>query len=115
MHESTDVRKPGIIAKEWAPGAQAISLIGDFNGWKRDQYEYQKDDFGIWSLYIPSTSPGVPVIPHGSRIMLAITTATGEETTRIPAWIKSARQPPMDSPTYPAFEGVFRPTLNPKP
>eukprot|EP00283_Hemiselmis_rufescens_P009381 CAMPEP_0173427656 /NCGR_PEP_ID=MMETSP1357-20121228/6805_1 /TAXON_ID=77926 /ORGANISM="Hemiselmis rufescens, Strain PCC563" /LENGTH=216 /DNA_ID=CAMNT_0014391539 /DNA_START=76 /DNA_END=722 /DNA_ORIENTATION=- len=104
VHTSTDPAKPGIVAREWAPHAQALSLIGDFNGWDRDKHPYAKDEYGVWSLFIKGS--GV-VIPHGSRVMLAITTNTGEVTTRISPYITRAVQPSVDSPTYPAFEGVF--------
>ncbi|MBN2445539.1 MAG: 1,4-alpha-glucan-branching enzyme, partial [Phycisphaerae bacterium] len=27
--------QPGVWYREWAPGARALSLLGDFNGWDR--------------------------------------------------------------------------------
>ena len=39
--------------REWAPGAEEMFLMGDFNGWRKDQYRAQRDSFGNWSLDIP--------------------------------------------------------------
>ena len=104
---SDDPSRPGIIAHEWAPGAKYLALFGDFNGWNRGQYQYQRDDFGVWSLYIPAKADGSEVIPHNSRYKLAITTESGQETTRIPAWADYAVQAPKGAPTHPGYDGVF--------
>ena len=31
---------------EWAPGANSVSLFGDFNGWNREEYRAGKNEFG---------------------------------------------------------------------
>lgn len=31
-----------MVYREWAPEAQAISIFGDFNGWKRGEFCCQK-------------------------------------------------------------------------
>ncbi len=41
----------GTTFKEWAPGAQAAQLIGDFNGWTGTWLE--RDAFGAWSCHLP--------------------------------------------------------------
>ena len=41
----------GTTYKEWAPGAQAAQLIGDFNGWTGTWLE--RDAFGAWSCHLP--------------------------------------------------------------
>jgi len=104
---SDDPSRPGIVAHEWAPGAKYLSLMGDFNGWNRGQYPFQRDDFGVWSLYIPAKNDGSEIIPHNSRYKLAITTVSGHETTRIPAWADYAVQAPKGAPTHPGYDGVF--------
>ena len=40
--------------KEWAPGAKAITLFGDFNGWNREEFRANKDEFGSFTLTIPA-------------------------------------------------------------
>lgn len=39
------------IYREWAPGASAAQLIGDFNGWTGTWME--KNEFGVWSVTLP--------------------------------------------------------------
>jgi len=107
VRRSTDPAKPGIIATEWAPAAKWMALFGDFNGWNRGQYPYTKDEFGTWHLFIPDKPDGTSVIPHNTRYKIAMTTSTGEETTRIPAWASYAVQAPKGAPTHPAYDGVF--------
>ena len=44
----------------WAPNAQAVSVIGDFNGWQRDAApaKARSDDSGIWELELAGVQPG---------------------------------------------------------
>jgi 1,4-alpha-glucan branching enzyme len=45
-------RKDGkTIYREWAPGAKAAALIGDFNNWECAWME--KDEWGVWSVELP--------------------------------------------------------------
>jgi hypothetical protein len=39
------------VYREWAPGAKAAALIGDFNKWEPTWME--KDEWGVWSVEIP--------------------------------------------------------------
>eukprot|EP00292_Cryptomonas_paramecium_P021709 CAMPEP_0113723434 /NCGR_PEP_ID=MMETSP0038_2-20120614/38421_1 /TAXON_ID=2898 /ORGANISM="Cryptomonas paramecium" /LENGTH=168 /DNA_ID=CAMNT_0000653023 /DNA_START=297 /DNA_END=799 /DNA_ORIENTATION=+ /assembly_acc=CAM_ASM_000170 len=48
VRRSTDPKKPGIIASEWAPNAKWMALFGDFNNWNRGQYPYTRDEYGTW-------------------------------------------------------------------
>uniref|UniRef100_A0A6U4WMG1 1,4-alpha-glucan branching enzyme n=1 Tax=Hemiselmis andersenii TaxID=464988 RepID=A0A6U4WMG1_HEMAN len=107
VRRSTDPNKPGIIATEWAPSAQYLALFGDFNGWNRGAHPYSKDDYGVWHLFIPDNADGTPVIPHESRYKIAITTSTGQETTRIPAWVTYTVQAPKGAPTHPGYDAVM--------
>jgi 1,4-alpha-glucan branching enzyme len=43
----------------WAPNAQAVSLIGDFNGWDPRRHPMRSaGDSGIWTLQVPEARPG---------------------------------------------------------
>ncbi|CAL5225794.1 g8569 [Coccomyxa viridis] len=85
--------KTGIWYREWAPGARAIALIGEFNNWdpKPDHWAI-KNDFGVWSLFLPDGADGTSVIPHRSKVKARVETAYGEWVERIPAWVKWATQ-----------------------
>lgn len=49
---------------EWAPGALGISIFGDFNGWNRDEFWAQKNDFGCFQLTLKALEDGTPRIKH---------------------------------------------------
>ena len=52
--------EPGTRFALWAPTAEAVSLIGDFNGWNRDAnvLEPRGDASGIWEAFVPRIGPG---------------------------------------------------------
>ena len=54
---------------EYLPGAQRVSLIGDFNGWNSETHRLAPTEFGRWSI----TIPGVDTLLHGQKYKLAIT------------------------------------------
>ncbi len=46
------IRKDGkTVYREWAPGATAAQIIGDFNGWHGTWME--RDEFGTFSVTLP--------------------------------------------------------------
>ena len=75
--------------REWAPGAQAISLFGDFNHWNRETHPLTPSDSGIWSLELPADA-----LAHAQKIKLHIVGADGSRRDRIPACIRRAVQDP---------------------
>jgi hypothetical protein len=57
----------GIWYREWAPGAKALALVGEFNNWEpRPQDWAIKNDFGVWNLFLPDNPDGTSAIPHRS-------------------------------------------------
>eukprot|EP00891_Asterochloris_glomerata_P008249 jgi/Astpho2/8249/Aster-01334 len=70
--------KTGIWYREWAPGARALALVGEFNNWDpKPEHWGVKNDFGVFQL---------------TKIKTRLETAYGELVERIPAWIKWATQ-----------------------
>ncbi|CAE6449752.1 unnamed protein product [Rhizoctonia solani] len=86
---------------EWAPNAVEASLIGDFNGWDRGSHKMTKDQFGVWSLNVPSNNGACP-IPHDSKVKISMVLPNGERIERLPAWIKRVTQDLSVSPVYDA-------------
>ncbi|MEX2567840.1 MAG: alpha-amylase family glycosyl hydrolase [Cyclobacteriaceae bacterium] len=48
-----DSKKQGWVYREWAPEADALSLIGDFNNWDRSAHPLEKDQWGVWEIFLP--------------------------------------------------------------
>ena len=75
--------------REWAPAAQAVSLLGDFNNWDRGSHPLAPSDSGVWSLDLPADA-----LAHGQKVKLHILGADGSRRDRIPACIRRAVQDP---------------------
>ena len=49
----------GVRFGVWAPNAQKVSVVGDFNDWNGKSHEMKKDDAsGEWHLFIPDLKEG---------------------------------------------------------
>ena len=49
---------PGVRFAVWAPNAEAVSVIGDFNAWDGRRHPMRRRDSGIWELFIPNLGEG---------------------------------------------------------
>jgi 1,4-alpha-glucan branching enzyme len=83
----------GIWYREWAPGADALFLVGDFNGWDRGRHPLARDAFGVFSVFLPDVA-GSSAIPHQSRVKVHVVHG-GHGEDRIPAYVKRAVQDPQ--------------------
>lgn len=80
----------GWVFREWAPGADAIHLIGDFNDWNRASHPLQRLDGGVWEIELS----GADALKHGQHVKLQITRG-GRSFDRIPAYIRYTVQDPL--------------------
>src|SRR5262244_1722933 len=49
----------GVFFAVWAPNAERVSVIGDFNGWDRDTHPlHPRGGSGIWEGFIPGLGKG---------------------------------------------------------
>ncbi len=61
----------GVLFAVWAPSAQKVSVIGDFNGWNPESHAMDLHrDFGVWECFIPQ-------LPEGSYYKYQIVGADG--------------------------------------
>ena len=89
--------KEGWVYREWAPGADEMHLIGDFNGWSRTSHPMTRLPGGNWELLLP----GGDALTEGGRVLVQVTRG-GERLDRIPAYIRRVEQ---DKKSY-QFNGV---------
>jgi 1,4-alpha-glucan branching enzyme len=48
----------GTAFSVWAPHAQAVRVVGDFNSWNGVQHAMRRlDDNGVWELFVPGLEP----------------------------------------------------------
>ena len=65
-------RKPCVRFSVWAPHAQKVSVVGDFNDWNPETHPMERAEDGeIWKRYIPD-------LPEGTLYKYAIVTPSGE-------------------------------------
>lgn len=83
--------RSGVWYREWAPGARGLSLFGDFNGWDRARHPMTRDEFGVWSLFVPDD---VGSLAHGNRVKVHVVTDGGGRD-RIPAYARRVVQDPQ--------------------
>ncbi|KAH9455857.1 hypothetical protein MJO28_005893 [Puccinia striiformis f. sp. tritici] len=91
-----------ILYREWAPGAQQASLIGDFNNWDREANPMEKNQYGVWECRVPPVN-SQPGIAHGSKVKISMVAQSGERIERLPAWIRRVTQDLSVSPVYDAI------------
>jgi 1,4-alpha-glucan branching enzyme len=57
MHQADGVE--GVLFAIWAPGAERISVVGDFNHWDGRQHAMRaRGGSGVWELFIPGMNAG---------------------------------------------------------
>ncbi|MDE7394122.1 MAG: 1,4-alpha-glucan-branching enzyme, partial [Muribaculaceae bacterium] len=77
----------GWVFREWAPNATAITLVGDFSGWKElARYQLKPIGNGVWEGRFPATS-----IKHGDLYKMKVHW-NGGEGERIPAYARRVVQ-----------------------
>lgn len=91
----------GVWYREWAPAANRLALIGDFNNWDHQANELERDEWGVWSTFLPD-SEYVDRFVHGSRIKVHVDSIIGG-LDRIPTYIHRVVQ---EQPSW-SFTGQY--------
>ena len=87
FHKAPD----GWIYREWAPGADAVYLTGDFCNWDRRRYPLTKLPNGVWELFLP----GADALQEGQTVLTLII-KDGRELERIPLYAAYVVQDPVN-------------------
>ncbi len=86
----------GVWYREWAPGAEALALTGDFNDWSRDANPMSVDDWGVWHIFLPDKDYA-DRLTHGSGVKVHVVsrdegTSPLRGLDRMPAYIQRVVQ-----------------------
>lgn len=101
LNRGTRDAETGVWYREWAPGAQKIALIGDFNHWNRDANVLTRDERGVWETFLPDRQYKER-LKHHSRVKVHVVAANGA-LDRLPAYIRRAYHEPETG----AFTGEY--------
>ncbi len=85
IHRTED----GWVYREWAPAADAMYFMGDFNGWNRRSCPMTKLDNGVFEICLS----GADALQNGQKVS-AIVIHNGQELERIPAYANYVLQDP---------------------
>jgi 1,4-alpha-glucan branching enzyme len=71
-HVVQNGKSRGVQFAVWAPNAERVSVIGDFNQWSRSSTPMKLDgDHGVWQAFVPE-------LPEGSLYKFAVCAAGGQ-------------------------------------
>ncbi|MBX6419741.1 MAG: 1,4-alpha-glucan branching protein GlgB [Nevskia sp.] len=48
----------GVLFAVWAPSAERVSVVGDFNGWDGRCHPMRRRPSGVWELFVPELAAG---------------------------------------------------------
>ncbi len=89
IHKTRD----GWVYREWAPGADAMHLIGDFNGWDRQSHPLTRiDEAGNWEIKLS----GRDALKHGQHVKVQVS-RRGVIRDHIPLYIRRVVQNKQDN------------------
>jgi 1,4-alpha-glucan branching enzyme len=79
----------GVHFAVWAPNAERVSLIGDFNGWDGRVHQMRLlMPAGVWEIFIPD-------LPDGEKYKFEILTRTGELLNKSDPFGRGFETPPQ--------------------
>jgi 1,4-alpha-glucan branching enzyme len=58
-HVTTIDGVPGVSFAVWAPNAQRVSVLGDWNHWDGRIHPMRRHSTGVWELFIPQLAEGI--------------------------------------------------------
>ena len=79
----------GWVYREWAPSADAMHLVGDFNSWNTKSHPMKPLKGGVWEIHLN----GRDALRHGQYIGVMVTNG-GHQYQRVPTYIRWAGQNP---------------------
>ncbi|HEX5069856.1 MAG TPA: 1,4-alpha-glucan branching protein GlgB [Vicinamibacterales bacterium] len=86
----------------WAPNAQAVSVVGDFNEWRASAHAMApRGNSGLWETFVPA-------VAAGSLYKFVLTTPAGQLTKADPYALRAEHAPQTASRTGDLGQHVWR-------
>ncbi|MBB5674574.1 1,4-alpha-glucan branching enzyme [Xanthomonas sp. WHRI 6108] len=85
---------PGVRFAVWAPHAQRVAVVGDFNGWDVRRHPMRPRIGGFWELFLPR-------VEAGTRYKYAITAADGRVLLKADPVARQSELPPATASVVP--------------
>lgn len=82
--------KNGWVYREWAPGADELYLMGDFNNWQREEFKLNRIDNGVFELFLN----GINLLYNGCKVKTVVK-KDSKTYERIPLYAKRVVQDPV--------------------
>ena len=82
FHRTAD----GWVYREWAPAAESVCLMGDFNDWNQTSHPLTRIENGNWEIHLPADA-----LHNGSRVR-AYVTHDGQSTPHVPLYARRVVQ-----------------------
>ncbi|MCF5936914.1 1,4-alpha-glucan branching enzyme, partial [Xanthomonas perforans] len=86
---------PGVRFAVWAPHAQRVAVVGDFNGWDVRRYPMRQRIGGFWELFLPR-------VEAGARYKYAVTAADGRVLLKADPVARQTELPPATASVVPS-------------
>ena len=107
VHREKRAEGEGFVFRVWAPHAQQVWLVGDFNQWDEHSLPMQKDQYGVWSIFTDQAQAG-------QLYKFNIKQSTGREIMKIDPFAVCFEQRPgvaariIDFPNRKWKDGLWR-------
>ncbi|EZG48351.1 1,4-alpha-glucan branching enzyme [Gregarina niphandrodes] len=93
----------GVRFAVWAPNAQFLSVVGEFNQWDGRAHPMRKrHEFGVWEIFVPDT----PRVGH--RYMYKIHTRRGTDIMKIDPYAQEFENPPAHASVISGCDDAYR-------
>jgi len=90
-HKATQKKVPGVRFRVWAPHAQAVSVVGDFNDWQAEATPCEPlQHYGIWECFVPG-------VESMSAYKYAITRQDGSQVLKSDPFAMHYETPPANA------------------
>jgi 1,4-alpha-glucan branching enzyme len=102
----------GLRFAVWAPNAQYVSVVGDFNGWDRGSHAMRRRVMGggftgIWVHFVPF-GPTREEVPFGKLYGFNIKGCDGSEKVKIDPFGQEFQCPPLHATVISGQDDLFR-------